>query len=72
MLSTYTTESNTEEAYLSEKEEYVFLDSCASSKLLIYVINRVSSHSCIQVDQFKQHKLEYSWRIKDLGNIMIE
>ena len=30
------------------------------------VINRVSSHSCIQVDQ---HELEYSWRVKGLGNI---
>ena len=31
MLSTYTSESNIEEACLSEDEEYVFLDSCPTT-----------------------------------------
>ena len=43
MLSTYTTESNTEEASLSEEEEYVFLDSCASSTLFI-----IRDQSCFE------------------------
>ena len=43
MLSTYTTESSIEEACLSEEEEYVFLDSCASSKLFI-----IRDQSCLE------------------------
>ena len=42
-MSTYTTESNIEEACLSEEEEYVLLDSCASSKLFI-----IRDQSCLE------------------------
>ena len=43
MFSTYTTECNTNEVCLSKEEEYVFLDSCASSKLLI-----IRDQSCLE------------------------
>ena len=46
MLSTYTTESNFEEACVSEEEEYVFLNRCASSKLFI-ICNQSSLESFV-------------------------
>ena len=72
MLSTYTTESNIEEACLSEEEVYVFLDSCASSTLFI-----IRDQSCLESFVYSGGaiqltlQLEYSWSVKGLGNIKI-